>query len=178
MITASTLEASIASRKAAKSSSPNFVGRHIRGLWLKIWIDSQPRSSPRSIALASPPEVETCAPTNMTGDNPRLRFAPSPTGALHIGGARTALYNWLAARHEGGALVLRIEDTDRERSTAENVEQILDALRWLELDWDEGPLSQAERADRHAAALERLLESGAAYRDPATAEDVRAWKSE
>src|SRR3954466_70992 len=108
----------------------------------------------------------------------RVRFAPSPTGALHIGGARTALYNWLMARHGGGTLVLRIEDTDRERSPPENVEQILDALRWLELDWDEGPLSQAERADRHTAALERLLESGAAHRDPATAEDVRAWKAE
>ncbi len=108
----------------------------------------------------------------------RLRFAPSPTGALHIGGARTALYNWLAARHTGGELVLRIEDTDRERSTAENVEQILDALRWLQLDWDEGPLSQAERADSHAAALGRLLDSGAAYRDTATAKDVEAWKAE
>jgi glutamyl-tRNA synthetase len=114
----------------------------------------------------------------MTSDNSRLRFAPSPTGALHIGGARTALYNWLAARHEGGALVLRIEDTDRERSTAENVEQILDAMRWLELDWDEGPISQADRAERHEAALERLLESGAAYRDAATAKDVEAWKAE
>jgi glutamyl-tRNA synthetase len=115
----------------------------------------------------------------MTADYPqRLRFAPSPTGALHIGGARTALYNWLAARHDDGALVLRIEDTDRERSTEENVEQILDALRWLELDWDEGPVSQASRSDRHQAALERLLESGAAYRDPATAKDVEAWKAE
>jgi glutamyl-tRNA synthetase len=114
----------------------------------------------------------------MTSDSLRLRFAPSPTGALHIGGARTALYNWLAARHGGGELVLRIEDTDRERSTAENVEQILDALRWLELDWDIGPLSQAERADRHGAALRRLLESGHAYRDPATAKDVEAWKAE
>jgi glutamyl-tRNA synthetase len=80
----------------------------------------------------------------------RFRFAPSPTGALHIGGARTALYNWLAARHGGGELVLRIEDTDRERSTAENVEQILDALSWLELDWDIGPVSQASRAEQHA----------------------------
>jgi glutamyl-tRNA synthetase len=115
----------------------------------------------------------------MTANSPpRLRFAPSPTGALHIGGARTALYNWLAARHEGGALVLRIEDTDRERSTEQNVEQILDALRWLELDWDEGPVSQASRSDRHQAALERLLESGAAYRDQATAKDVEAWKAE
>jgi glutamyl-tRNA synthetase len=122
--------------------------------------------------------VETCAPINMTSNNPRLRFAPSPTGALHIGGARTALYNWLAARHDGGELVLRIEDTDRERSTAENVEQILDALRWLELDWDEGPVSQAGRAERHTAALAQLLESGAAYHDAAAAKDVEAWKAE
>jgi glutamyl-tRNA synthetase len=112
-------------------------------------------------------------------DSPtRLRFAPSPTGVLHIGGARTALYNWLAARHRGGSLVLRIEDTDRERSTEENVEQILDALRWLELDWDEGPVSQASREDRHEAALRQLLDSGAAYRDTATAKDVEAWKAE
>ena len=114
----------------------------------------------------------------MDNSNSRLRFAPSPTGALHIGGARTALYNWLAARHEGGALVLRIEDTDRERSTEENWDQIIDALEWLELDWDEGPISQAGRAGAHAAALERLLESGAAYRDAATAKDVEAWKAE
>ena len=70
----------------------------------------------------------------------RVRFAPSPTGQLHIGGARTALYNWLLARGQGGTMVLRIEDTDRERSTPENVEQILDALRWLEIDYDEGPI--------------------------------------
>jgi glutamyl-tRNA synthetase len=114
----------------------------------------------------------------MGDEDLRFRFAPSPTGALHIGGARTALYNWLAARHGGGKLVLRIEDTDRERSTPENVEQILDALRWLALDWDEGPISQASRGDRHAAALGHLLESGAAYRDPATAKDVEAWKAE
>jgi glutamyl-tRNA synthetase len=97
---------------------------------------------------------------------------------LHIGGARTALYNWLAARQAGGTLVLRIEDTDRERSTEENVEQILDALRWLELEWDEGPVSQASRSERHEAALRRLLESGAAYRDTATAKDVESWKAE
>src|SRR5439155_25792580 len=81
-------------------------------------------------------------PTVNRTSPPRLRFAPSPTGALHIGGARTALYNWLLARQSGGTFVLRIEDTDRERSTPENVEQILDALRWLELDLDEGPVSQ------------------------------------
>ncbi|MDQ3719364.1 MAG: glutamate--tRNA ligase [Actinomycetota bacterium] len=95
----------------------------------------------------------------------KVRFAPSPTGALHIGGARTALYNWLLARGSGGSLVLRIEDTDRERSTPENVEQILDALRWLELDWDEGPFSQAEQLSRHHEAIERLLDEGHAYRD-------------
>jgi glutamyl-tRNA synthetase len=111
-------------------------------------------------------------------DGHRLRFAPSPTGALHIGGARTALYNWLAARHDGGELVLRIEDTDRERSTEENVEQILDALRWLQLDWDGEPVSQVSRTASHEAALERLLDSGAAYRDTATAKDVEAWKAE
>jgi glutamyl-tRNA synthetase len=114
----------------------------------------------------------------MKSDNSRLRFAPSPTGALHIGGARTALYNWLAARHEGGELILRIEDTDRERSTQENWDQIIDALEWLELDWDEGPISQAGRADRHKSALQRLLESGHAYRDHATAKEVEAWKAE
>src|ERR671920_1995341 len=95
----------------------------------------------------------------------RVRFAPSPTGALHIGGARTALYNWLMARGAGGTFVLRVEDTDRERSTPENVEQILDALRWLELDWDEGPLSQAERAPQHTEAIEQLLSGGHAYED-------------
>jgi glutamyl-tRNA synthetase len=106
----------------------------------------------------------------------RLRFAPSPTGALHIGSARTALYNWLLARGSGGALLLRIEDTDRERSTPENVEQILDALRWLELEWDEGPILQSQRAERHAEVLARLLESGHAYRSTAGPEEVRAFK--
>src|SRR3954466_15094087 len=102
---------------------------------------------------------------------PRARLAPSPTGPLHIGGARTALYNWLLARGSGGTLVLRIEDTDRERSTPENVEQILDALGYLELDWGEGPVSQYERRERHREAIERLLEAGDAYYDPATSAD-------
>ena len=114
----------------------------------------------------------------MTSETLRVRFAPSPTGALHIGGARTALYNWLQARGRGGELVLRIEDTDRERSTPENVEQILEALSWLELDWDEGPLSQFERRDAHQARIEELLASGRAYPDPATSEEVREWKRE
>src|ERR671911_196669 len=138
-------------------------------------------SSARSNTFSRPPLVETWAPISMSDDSKRdeqvrVRFAPSPTGLLHIGGARTALYNWLQARHDGGAMILRIEDTDRERSTPDNVEQILDALRWLELEWDEGPESQLERADRHAEALGSLLASGAAYRDPATSESVKAWK--
>src|SRR5271167_4466351 len=108
----------------------------------------------------------------------RVRFAPSPTGELHIGGARTALFNWLLARHSDGRFVLRIEDTDRERSTPENVEQILDALRWLELDWDEGPIFQSEREPRHRAAVEQLLAAGRAYRSEASADDVKAWKAE
>ena len=121
--------------------------------------------------------METCPPINIVNEAPSLvRFAPSPTGALHIGGARTALYNWLTARHGGGRLVLRIEDTDRERSTDANVEQILDALRWLELDWDEGPVSQYLRADRHRERIAELIDAGHAYRDPATSADVRAWK--
>jgi glutamyl-tRNA synthetase len=106
----------------------------------------------------------------------RVRFAPSPTGALHIGGARTALFNWLLARHEGGELVLRIEDTDRERSTPENVEQILDSLRWLELDWDEGPIMQTDRGERHGEALQALLGADLAYRSNATAADVKEFK--
>jgi glutamyl-tRNA synthetase len=106
----------------------------------------------------------------------RVRFAPSPTGALHIGGARTALFNWLLARGAGGRFVLRIEDTDRERSTPENVEQILDAMRWLELDWDEGPILQTANEPRHREAVAMLLERGRAYRSSATGEDVKAYK--
>jgi glutamyl-tRNA synthetase len=107
----------------------------------------------------------------------RVRFAPSPTGALHIGGARTALFNWLLARQSQGDMVLRIEDTDRERSTPENVAQIIDALQWLELDWDEGPIYQSERAERHREALEQLLTEGRAYRSTARPEDVQAYKA-
>ncbi|HEY2601812.1 MAG TPA: glutamate--tRNA ligase [Thermoleophilaceae bacterium] len=95
----------------------------------------------------------------------RVRFAPSPTGALHVGGARAALYNWLLARGNGGTFVLRIEDTDRERSTPENIEQILDALRWLELDFDEGPYFQTQRVGRHKEEIARLVEDGHAYFD-------------
>jgi len=94
----------------------------------------------------------------------RLRFPPSPTGYLHIGGARTALLNWLYARKNGGKLILRIEDTDAERSTQESIEGILDGLRWLGLDWDEGPYFQTEFSDDHIKASDKLLESGHAYK--------------
>jgi len=95
---------------------------------------------------------------------PRVRFAPSPTGYLHVGGARTALFNWLFARHTGGTHILRIEDTDRERSTPEHTRVILDGLTWLGISWDEGPYFQGEYAPRHLADAERLLAAGKAYR--------------
>ncbi|MFN7594061.1 MAG: glutamate--tRNA ligase family protein, partial [bacterium] len=94
----------------------------------------------------------------------RTRFAPSPTGYLHIGGARTALFNWLFARHHGGEYLLRIEDTDRERSTREAVDQILDSLEWLGLSPDEPPVFQAQREARHREIAEALLAMGKAYR--------------
>jgi glutamyl-tRNA synthetase len=95
----------------------------------------------------------------------RVRFAPSPTGYLHVGGARTALYNWLLARGSGGEMLLRIEDTDPERSTEENIEVIYDALRWLGIDWDEKPVSQTSRRPRHEEAVQQILDSGAGYLD-------------
>src|ERR1051326_1358964 len=111
-------------------------------------------------------------------DSMRVRFAPSPTGALHVGGARAALYNWLLARGNDGTFVLRIEDTDRERSTPENIEQILDALRWLELDYDEGPFFQTQREERHRQVIDEMLAGGHAYRSTAAAEDVKAYKAQ
>jgi glutamyl-tRNA synthetase len=108
----------------------------------------------------------------------RVRFPPSPTGALHIGNARTALYNWLLARGSGGELVLRIEDTDRERSTPENVQLIFDSLEWLGIDWDEGPIYQSQNAGRHAEVVQRLLDDGLAYRSTAGPEEVKAFKAE
>ena len=105
---------------------------------------------------------------------PRVRFAPSPTGYLHVGGARTALFNWLFARHFGGTLVLRIEDTDLERSTPEMVEGILQGMQWLGLDWDEGPYHQTQRVDLYRAAASRLIESGAAYHCFCTKEEIES----
>ena len=102
----------------------------------------------------------------------RVRFAPSPTGYLHIGGARTALFNWLLARHSGGTYILRIEDTDLERSTPEAIEQIIESLKWLGLGWDEGPYFQTQRLGLYKQYLNRLVESGAAYRCRCTVEEL------
>jgi nondiscriminating glutamyl-tRNA synthetase len=122
----------------------------------------------------------------MTDQQPlRVRFAPSPTGSLHLGNARTALFNWLVARKAGGTLVLRVEDTDTERQTEGSEEQILEDLRWLGLDWDEGPdkggsfgpYRQSERRELYAAAAERLLEKGKAYRCFCTSEELEAQRS-
>ena len=104
----------------------------------------------------------------------RTRFAPSPTGFLHIGGARTALFNWALTRQQGGVFVLRIEDTDLERSTRESEAAVLEGLGWLGIDWDEGPHRQTERAARHAEAVESLLASKAAYRCICTKDELEA----
>src|SRR4051812_12140962 len=112
----------------------------------------------------------------------RVRFAPSPTGYLHVGGARTALFNWLFARRHGGVFILRIEDTDVERSSADMVTGILDGLRWLGLDWDEGPqlggphapYFQSERLEQYRDAAHRLLTEGRAYYCFCTPERLRA----
>ena len=104
----------------------------------------------------------------------RVRFAPSPTGYLHIGGARTALFNHLFARHHRGTFILRIEDTDRERSTQESIQAILDALTWLKLDWDEGPFFQSQRTEIYREHTDRLLREGKAYRCYCTPEELEA----
>jgi glutamyl-tRNA synthetase len=109
---------------------------------------------------------------------PVLRFAPSPTGMLHIGGARTALFNWLYARHTGGAFLLRIEDTDRERSTPEAVDAILGGMTWMGLNWDGDVVYQFARAGRHREVAERLVAEGRAYRCYATAEELAAMREE
>ena len=104
--------------------------------------------------------------------NVRSRFAPSPTGYLHIGGARTALFSYLFARGQGGTFLLRIEDTDRERSTSESVQAIFDGLRWLGIDWDEGPFFQSQRSELYKRAVEELVGRGGAYRCYCTAQEL------
>jgi glutamyl-tRNA synthetase len=107
--------------------------------------------------------MTSVSPPRQIAEKPRVRFAPSPTGYLHVGGARTALFNWLFARHVGGTFLLRIEDTDLERSTPEMVEGILEGMKWLGVHWDEGPYYQSRRTELYRAAVERLISSGAAY---------------
>ena len=109
----------------------------------------------------------------MTENKVRVRFAPSPTGYLHVGGARTALFNWLFARHQGGVFILRIEDTDADRSRPELVEAVLDGLRWLGLDWDEGPYFQSQRLESYRALAERLRAAGHAYPCFCTPEELK-----
>src|SRR5438128_11558508 len=104
------------------------------------------------------------------------RFAPSPTGFLHIGGARTALFNWLYARGRDGKMLLRIEDTDRERSTEAAIDAILDGLKWLGLDWDGETVYQFSRAARHREVAEQMLASGTAYRCYCTPEELAAMR--
>ncbi|MEM1053765.1 MAG: glutamate--tRNA ligase family protein, partial [Pseudomonadota bacterium] len=106
------------------------------------------------------------------------RFAPSPTGFLHIGGARTALFNWLFARHHGGKALLRIEDTDKKRSNQEAIDAILDGLDWLGLDYDEEPVFQSARSARHAEVANQLLASGHAYKCFATPEELESMRAE
>ncbi len=106
----------------------------------------------------------------------RTRFAPSPSGNLHVGGARTALFNWLYARHTGGQFVLRIEDTDRQRSTAESVQAIFDALDWLQIDWDEGPHYQSRRSDVYKEHVERLIATGHAYYCTCTPDQIETMR--
>lgn len=106
------------------------------------------------------------------------RFAPSPTGYLHVGGARTALYSWLYAQKNGGDFILRIEDTDIERSTQESVDAIMDGMNWLNLEWTHGPYFQTKRFDRYKEVIEQLLASGNAYRCYSTAEEVEAMREE
>jgi len=108
----------------------------------------------------------------------RVRFAPSPTGHLHIGGARTALFNWLYARNNDGRFILRIEDTDTTRSTDEYIESIMDGMRWLKLTWDEGPFRQTERFDVYKSYIEKLLADGKAYRCYCTQEELEARREE
>lgn len=106
------------------------------------------------------------------------RFAPSPTGYLHVGGARTALYSWLHAKKNGGEFILRIEDTDLERSTQASVDAIMDGMEWLKLDWTQGPFFQTKRFDRYKEVIEQLIESGNAYRCYCTPEEVEAMREE
>jgi glutamyl/glutaminyl-tRNA synthetase len=161
------------------------VGRHVRGLCVNTCTESASIATARSIALSMPPEEETCAPictsAYATRMAVRVRIAPSPTGLLHIGTARTALFNWLFARHEGGEFRLRIENTDTSREVAEAVDQIQESLRWLGLDWDGPHTFQLDRMDDCRRVADELVAEGKAYEDEGAIrfrmpdEGVTAW---
>lgn len=108
----------------------------------------------------------------------KTRFAPSPTGYLHVGGASTALYSWLFARHHQGEFVLRIEDTDLERSTKDAIDAIMDGMNWLNLDWDEGPYYQTKRFDRYNAVIDEMLVQGTAYKCYCSRERLEALRED
>src|SRR5262245_48952182 len=142
--------------RAAGRVAGHTLHRHVRSSTVCSWCSR----------VSNAKRIRACQEVDLRGTfgfphrmSVRTRFPPSPTGYLHIGGARTALFNWLYARHHGGTFVLRIEDTDRERSTAESVQAILDSLTWLGLDWDEGPHYQSKRYDVYRARAEALLAS-------------------
>jgi len=167
---------------APELADPPGLGRHLRGKFGPGTADARGelgigRCSAESSATLRRILCYTAAqlaPTPLTDmAKPVItRFAPSPTGYLHIGGARTALFNWLYARHTGGKFLLRIEDTDRERSTQAAIKAILDGLKWLELDWDGEPIYQFPRAQRHREVADELLAAGHAYRCYASPEEL------
>src|SRR5262249_13502804 len=138
-----------------------------------------PRGSARCPPRATRP------PGHGSGDMVRTRFAPSPTGYLHIGGVRTALFNWLFARQHGGQFILRIDDTDQQRNVAEGLQPILEGFRWLGIDWDEGaevggphgPYYPSQKSDRYRAAVQTLLDKGLAYWDYSTDQEREAEKA-
>ena len=120
--------------------------------------------------------MTTPSPSAVAASAVRTRIAPSPTGFLHLGTARTALYSWAYARHYGGQFILRIEDTDVARSTAESVDQILASMKWLGLDCDEGPIYQMQRLERYQAVAQQLIDAGLAYRCYSSPEELDAMR--
>src|SRR3989454_124282 len=176
----------VAAGRAGRHRARDIVLRSKIASWPEVtpWIRAVaepcragPGDGPRS--ASDPLQQRKTRPLNTSV---RVRFAPSPTGHLHVGGARTALFNWLYARHHGGMFILRIEDTDRSRSTDDNIDDIVAALRWLGLDWDEGPPSpgyrQTEHFDLYREHARRLVAAGRAYYCACTPEQLEAERAE
>src|SRR5262245_17977504 len=132
----------------------------------------------RSRGLHASPVKSPISAVTRTPMSRRTRFAPSPTGYLHIGGARTALYCWLEARRHSGQFILRVEDTDRDRSTQAAIDAILEAMDWLGLGYDEGPIYQTQRLDRHREVAEQMVAAGTAYYSYETKEELDAMREE